>query len=89
MVLYRDHIVALARAVRDTGLYLEGNTQGRDPHLVREVNVHILADILSLVDFLKPASIVLEKRPRRVHAIPAGIAAGTRLHHLIVACMRA
>src|ERR1017187_7917086 len=86
MVLYWDHVVALARPVGDAGLYLERNTQRRDPGLVREVNVRVLADILLLVDLLKPASMVLEEQPRRVHAIPAGNAAGTRLHHLIFAC---
>jgi hypothetical protein len=72
--------------VGHAGLYLEGNAQRRDPGLVREVNVHVLADILLLVDLLKPASMVLEKQPRRVHAISAGNATGTRLHHLIFAC---
>jgi hypothetical protein len=86
MVLYWDHMVALARAVRDAGLYLERNAQRRDPRLVREVNVHVLADILLLVDLLKPASMVLEKQPRSVHAIPARNAAGTMLHHPIFAC---
>src|SRR5579864_7564998 len=85
VVLYWDHIVALARAVRDAGLYLKRNAQRRDPGLVREVNVHVLADILLLVDLLKPASMVLEKQLRLVHAIPAGNAAGTMWHHLIFA----
>jgi hypothetical protein len=88
MVLYWDHMVALARSVRDAGLYLERNAQRRDPGLVRKVNVHVLADILLLVDLLKPASMVLEKQPRRVHAIPAGNAAGTMLHHPIFLCKR-
>src|SRR6202035_4014400 len=86
MMLYWDHMVALARAVRDAGLYLERNAQRRDPGLVREVDVHVLADILLLVDLLKPASMVLEKQPGRVDAIPAGNPAGTRLHHPIFAC---
>jgi hypothetical protein len=72
----------LPRAVRDAGLYLKRNAQRRDPVLVREVDVHVLADILLLVDLLKPASMVLEKQPRRVHAIPAGNAAGIVLHLL-------
>src|SRR5438270_7027066 len=86
MVLYWDHMVALARAVRDAGFYLERNAQRRDPGLVREVNIHVLADILLLVDLLKPATMALEKQPRRVHANPAGNAAGTMLHHPIFAC---
>ena len=86
MVLYWDHIVTLARAVRDAGLYLERNAERRNAGIVPEVNVHVLADILLLVDLLKPASMMLEKQPRRVYAIPAGNPAGTRLHHLIFAC---
>ena len=86
MVLYGDRIVGLARAVRDAGLYRERNAQRRDPGLVHEVNVHVLADILLLVDLLKPARMVLEKQPRRIDAIPADNAAGIRWHHLIFAC---
>jgi hypothetical protein len=62
------------------------NGERRDPGLVREVNVHVLADILLLVDLLKPARMVLEKQPRRVHAIPAGGPAGTRLHYVPPEC---
>ncbi|HLK64433.1 MAG TPA: hypothetical protein VKU19_13400 [Bryobacteraceae bacterium] len=61
--------VALARVIRDAGLYLERDAQRRDPSLIREVNVYVLADILLLVDLLKPPSMVLEKQPRHVHAI--------------------
>ena len=71
MVLYWDHIVALGRAVRDAGLDLERNAQGRDPSIVREVNVRVLANILFLTDLLKPASMVLEKQARPVDAVSA------------------
>ena len=42
-------------------------------------------EIVLLADLLKGASVVLEKQPRRVHAIPTGNTAGTRLHPLIFA----
>jgi hypothetical protein len=80
MVLNWDYIVALARAVRDARFDLERKAQRRNPGPIREVNVNVLAYVLLLVDFLKSATMVLEKQPRRVHAISAGNPAGTRSH---------
>src|SRR5437762_1346368 len=76
MVVHRHHVVTLTSTVRDAGLDLERDTQRRDPGLVRKVNIDVFADILLLVDLLKPASMVLEEQPRHVDAIPAGDARG-------------
>jgi len=89
MVFHWDKIVASSRAIRDAGLNLKRNTERGDAGPVGEVNVHVFADILLLIDLLKPARVVLEKQPRGVHAIPAGDAAGTRFHDLILACFSA
>jgi hypothetical protein len=72
MVVHRHHVVTLARTVRDAGLDLERNAQRRDAASIGEVDVCVFADVLLLVNLLKPASMVLEEQPRRVDAIPAG-----------------
>ena len=50
MMIDRHQVVAVRCPIRDAGLDLERNAQRRDARCVHEVNVHVLADILLLVN---------------------------------------
>ena len=53
----------------------------RDLAGISDVNKRVRAEVLLLVDFLKRASMVLEKGAGCVYSVPAGNAAG-RIRHV-------
>jgi hypothetical protein len=69
MVSNGNVIIALRGSVRDSRLDLKRDTEVADNAIRGHVNLDVLPEIVSGIDFLKLAPVVHEKRACRIHAV--------------------
>jgi hypothetical protein len=69
MVVHRNQVVSRRGPVGCPGLDLERDAEVGDFAVIGDINVCVLAEVVLLANFLKRASVVLEKRACSVYSI--------------------